>query len=230
MNPTDNPKRPRHRFWFGPMTMIQYMMDTGILPGVTTDISMLPAKLGIQGALTDIQNNHPNDLVSMLMFSRPHYSGEPTEAGQFTYPVNSLSNNYTSMINSLWFPPNSSSADVTPWDANGLNTPHAHGDYDANTATSYGLMLAYNQFSSNSYPADLGSRRRPGPQGRATAAHSGNGRHGEPGQHGRLCQQRHDRHQPDEQFLLQHRRQQRHAPARTTRPTTPSTSPPKSAP
>jgi Flp pilus assembly protein TadG len=149
LNPTDSPKRPRHRFWFGPMTMIQYMSDTGILPGVTTDISMLPAKLGIQGALTDIQNNHPNDLVSMLMFSRPHYSGEPVEAGQFTYPVNSLSRDYTGMINSLWFPPNGGSADVTPWDANGLNTPHAHADYDANTATSYGLMLAYNQFSSS---------------------------------------------------------------------------------
>ena len=39
---------------------------------------------------------------------------------------------------------------MTPWDANGLNTPHAHGDYDSNTATSYGLMLAYNQFSSSS--------------------------------------------------------------------------------
>jgi Flp pilus assembly protein TadG len=150
MSPTDSPKRPRHRFWFGPMTMIQYMSDTGILPGVTTDISMLPAKLGIQGALTDIQNNHPNDLVSMLMFSRPHYNGEPTECGQFTYPVNSLSRDYTSMINSLWYPPNSGTTDVTPWDANGLNTPHAHADYDSNTATSYGLMLAYNQFSSSS--------------------------------------------------------------------------------
>ena len=149
MNPADNPKRPRHGFWFGPMTMIQYMSDTGIFPGVTTDISMLPAKLGIQGALTDIQNNHPNDQVTMLMFSRPHYSGEPTAQGQFTYPVNSLSNNYTQMINSLWFPPNSSTSDVTPWDSNGLNTPHGHGDYDANTATSYGLMLAYNQFSSS---------------------------------------------------------------------------------
>ena len=156
MNPADNPKRPRHRFWFGPMTMIQYMSDTGIFPGVTTDISMLPAKLGIQGALTDIQNNHPNDQVTMLMFSRPHYSGEPTEQGQFTYPVNSLSNNYTNMINSLWFPPNSSTSDVTPWDSNGLNTPHAHGDYDSNTATSYGLMLAYNQFSSSSVLSSSG--------------------------------------------------------------------------
>ncbi len=149
MTPTDNSKRPRHRFWFGPMTMIQFMSDTGILPGVTTDISMLPAKLGIQGALMDIQNNHPNDLVSMLMFSRPHYNGEPTEAGQFTSPVSSLTKNYTTLINTLWFPTNSGTTDVTPWDANGLNTPHAHADYNANTATSYGLMLAYNQFSSS---------------------------------------------------------------------------------
>ena len=72
INPTDNPKRPRHRFWFGPMTMVQYMSDTGLFPGTTTDISMLPAKLGIAGALTDIQMNHPNDLVSMLLYSRPH--------------------------------------------------------------------------------------------------------------------------------------------------------------
>jgi Flp pilus assembly protein TadG len=150
MNPSDNPLRPRHRFWFSPMTMIQYMMDTGVLPGITSDVSMLPAKLGIQGALTDIQNNHPNDLVAMLMFSRPHYNGEPTAVGQFTYPVNSLSNNYSGMINSLWFPPNSGTSDVTPWTADGLNTPHAHADYDSNTCTSYGLMLAYNQFSSSS--------------------------------------------------------------------------------
>ncbi len=165
MNPADNPKRPRHRFWFGPMTMIQYMSDTGIFPGVTTDVSMLPAKLGIQGALTDIQNNHPADLVSMLMFSRPHYSGEPIEQGQFTNPVNNLSNNFPALINSMWYPPNSTLADVTPWDANGLNTPHAHADYDANTATSYGLMLAYNQFSGNSglasmTPAQGGSGRK----------------------------------------------------------------------
>ena len=53
------------------------------------------------------------------------------------------------MINSLWYPPNSGSSDVRPWDANGSLTPRAHGDYDSNTATSYGLMLAYNQFSGN---------------------------------------------------------------------------------
>jgi Flp pilus assembly protein TadG len=149
INPTDNPKRPRHRFWFGPMTMVQFMSDTGLFPGTTTDISMLPAKLGIAGALTDVQMNHPNDLVSMLLFSRPVYSSDPVGVGNFSEPQYNLSRDYSGMINSLWFPPNSSTADVTPWDPNGQQTPRAHGDYCANTATSYGFMLAYNQFSSN---------------------------------------------------------------------------------
>ena len=29
MNYADNPERPRHRLWFGPMTMVQFMSDTG---------------------------------------------------------------------------------------------------------------------------------------------------------------------------------------------------------
>src|SRR5262249_47457007 len=59
MHPQDNPKRPRHRFWFGPMTMVQYMSDTGLLPGTAHDISMYVAKLGVSGALQDISHNHP---------------------------------------------------------------------------------------------------------------------------------------------------------------------------
>jgi hypothetical protein len=132
------------------MTMIQYMSDTGLLPGTVHDISMVAAKLGIAGALQDIQNNHPNDLVSLCMFSRPPFNGEPTAAGQFPYACNNLGNNYTSIGNSLWYPPNSSSADVRPWGANDQLTPRAHGDYDCNTTTDYGFMLAYNQLSSSS--------------------------------------------------------------------------------
>jgi Flp pilus assembly protein TadG len=150
IDPKDNPQRPRHRLWFGPMTMIQYMSDTGLLPGTTHDISMVVAKLGVAGALQDIQNNHPNDLVSLIMFSRPPFNGEPAGAGQFPYARNNLGGNYTSLINSLWFPPNSGSADVRPWDANAQQTPCAHGDFDCNTTTDYGLMLAYNQFSGSS--------------------------------------------------------------------------------
>ncbi|HZT80786.1 MAG TPA: pilus assembly protein TadG-related protein, partial [Gemmataceae bacterium] len=79
--PADNPKRPRHRCWFGPLTMIQFMSDTGLLPGTAHDISLYVAKLGIAGALTDIQTNHPNDLVSMILFSRPQYTNDPPGTG-----------------------------------------------------------------------------------------------------------------------------------------------------
>jgi hypothetical protein len=130
------------------MSMIQFMSDTGLLPGTTHDISMICAKLGIAGAMQDIQNNHPNDLVSLCMFSRPPYSGEATAEGQFPYARGNLNNSFASISNSLWYPPNSSAADVRPWDPNDLQAPAAHGDYDANTATDYGLMLAYNQLSS----------------------------------------------------------------------------------
>ncbi|MFL5339654.1 MAG: pilus assembly protein TadG-related protein [Gemmataceae bacterium] len=150
VSPTDNPLRPRHRFWFGPMTMVQFMSDTGLLPGTAHDISMVAAKLGIHAALEDISMNHPNDLVSLLMFSRPHYGSEPPDAGQFSAPLFNLSRDYAGMIRSLYFPPNSVLADVRPWDANDHYTPRAHGDYTGNTATGYGFREAYNQFSSSS--------------------------------------------------------------------------------
>jgi Flp pilus assembly protein TadG len=146
----DNPQRPRHRFWFGPITMVQYLLDTGLLPGTANDISMIAAKLGIDAALQDIQNNHPNDQVAMLFYSRPAFSGENSDVGQFTKPQVVIGRDYAGMINALWFPPNSGSADVRPWDANGLQAPRAHGDYCSNTATSYGLMMAYNQFTGSS--------------------------------------------------------------------------------
>ena len=147
---TDNPQRPRHRLWFGPMTMVQYMSDTGLLPGTAHDVSMVAANLGVDGALQDIKINHPNDFVSLIMFSRPSYAGEPTEVGQFGTPQVPMTNNCTTLTNALWYPPNSSSADVRPWDPNGMQTPRAHGDYNANTSTDYGFMLAYNQLSCNS--------------------------------------------------------------------------------
>lgn len=150
MHPQDNPKRPRHRFWFGPMTMIQYISDCGLLPGTAHDISMYPAKLGISGALEDIRNNHPNDMVSLILFNRPHFTGEAAERGRFSQAQYALSRDYTGMQNALWFPPNSSSADVRPWSSDGFQTPRSGADYQGNTTSNYGFMLAYNQFSENS--------------------------------------------------------------------------------
>jgi hypothetical protein len=160
MNYNDNPLRPRHRFWFGPMTMMQYMLDTGIMPGTAHELQMYTAKLGIAGALTDIKNNHPGDLVSLCLFSRPTISGDPANTGRFTSALWNLSRDYTGMTNALWYPPNttgSGASDCTPWDSNGVQTPRASHDYTYDTATSYGLRLAYNQLSCNSTLRTAGS-------------------------------------------------------------------------
>jgi Flp pilus assembly protein TadG len=149
MNYNDNPQRPRHRMWFGPMTMLQYIADTGINPGTARDISTFSTKLGIASVLQDIQINHPNDQVSMILYNRPQYSNEPP-VGNYTQAMYNLNTNYAAMTNSLWYPPNSTTAGVSPWDANGSQTPDAFGDYTSNTTTNHGLMLAYNQFSGSS--------------------------------------------------------------------------------
>ncbi len=158
---TNNPRRPRHRFWFGPMTLVQFMSDTGLLPGTARDVSLSVAKLGINGALVDIENNHPNDLVSMLLFSRPQYNNDPPATGSFNNAQFALSRDYAGMINALWYPPNSASADVLPWDANGLETARGHGDYNGNTATMHGFLLAYNQMSGNTALKSIYSAGQP---------------------------------------------------------------------
>ena len=149
IGPRDNPLRPRHRLWFGPMTMVQFMSDTGLLPGTAHDISLVAAKLGVSGALQDIENNHPNDQVALIMFNRPTFNSDPAGIGRFDLPRVSLGRDYAGMIDALWFPKSSTGGDVRPWSADDHSTPRAGADYDANTATSYGLMLAYNQFSGN---------------------------------------------------------------------------------
>ena len=88
----------------------------------------------------------------MLLFSRPVYGNDPPGIGQFNVPQYSLTNDYASMLTSLWVPPGSGSlgSDVRLFgDPNAGLIPHAHADFDSNTASSFGFMQAYNQFSGN---------------------------------------------------------------------------------
>ena len=70
-------------------------------------------------------------------------------ADSFPTPATISAAAMRALLNTFWFPPNSYSADVRPWDSNDQQTPRAHGDYDSNTTTDYGLGLAYNQFGCN---------------------------------------------------------------------------------
>jgi hypothetical protein len=139
------------------MTMIQYLSDTGLLPGLSHDISMITLKLGLQASFQDIRNNYPNTKASLAMFSRPRYNNEGAEVGRYYLPQVQLTGDYNALIDGLWNPPGSnSSSQIHPWDPMGTLVPAANADYDANTASYYGFITAHNQFSSNSTCASKG--------------------------------------------------------------------------
>jgi Flp pilus assembly protein TadG len=162
MNYKDNPKRPRLHFWFGPMTMVDFLGCYNLWydvspacsrfcwwPGTCHESPLYACKLGIQAALNDIKNNHPNDYVSLIYYSVPMNSANDP-GNRFNRVRAPLGMNYQRMLDALWYPlytienPGST---VGPYDsARNLETPRAMGG----TCFSMPLMLAYNQFSGNS--------------------------------------------------------------------------------
>jgi Flp pilus assembly protein TadG len=164
MSYTDRPMFPRHRFWFGPMTLIQYLSDTGNLPGTATDISAYTLKLGVMLALQDIQFNYPNTRVSLVAFSRPRFKGEPQEGGRFTTALVPMTSDYTSLIYALWYPQGVGPGQVIrPWDLPMEKALRANGDYNSNTSSYYAFMVAHNELSSSptarSYRVGGGGRK-----------------------------------------------------------------------
>lgn len=185
MHYQDNPTRGRLHFWFGPLSMVDFLGNYNNWyrlspqndcsrycwwPGTCHEYPMYACKLGVRAALNDISNNHPNDLVSLIMFSVPMDAANDTNAGRFNRVRVGLSRDYASMQESLWYPPstiNNPSATVRPYDSNNVEVPRAMGG----TCYSMPLMLAYNQFSCN---ASLRSYNPGQPSGDA----GGNGRRG----------------------------------------------------
>jgi Flp pilus assembly protein TadG len=181
----DNPLRPRLHFWFGPATMVDFLGNYNMWyqnnvnpdasrfcwwPGTCHESPMYACKLGIRAALTDIQSNHPNNLVSLLMFSTPKTSSSDTSAARFNRVRVGLSRNYANMQDSLWYPPatvGNPNATVRPYDTNNLEVPRAMGG----TCYSMALMQAFNQFSANTSLVSYNSGAPAGDAG-------GNGRKG----------------------------------------------------
>jgi hypothetical protein len=158
MNYTDNPYRPRHQFWFGPMTMVDYLgnynLATGVggvahhwWPGNVHEAHSWACKVGVQTAIQDIRNNHPNDFVALAFFSSPKYS--QGGVGHHNRSKVPMGRSYQQMIDSLWFPPGTvlgGQTEITPYDSNMMDGPRA----DGGTCPGMGFMLAYNQLSSSS--------------------------------------------------------------------------------
>jgi Flp pilus assembly protein TadG len=171
----DNPLRPITKFWFGPQSMVDFLGNFTVgynvaddgrnfwWPGTCHEAPMYACKLGIRSALTDIQNNHPNDLVSLIMFSTPK-TGVNDTGSRFNRVRVGLSRNYSDIQDALWYPPatvGNPNATVTPYDANNVEVPRAFGS----TCYSYPLMLAYNQFSGNTSLQTYSSGQQTGDSG-----------------------------------------------------------------
>jgi hypothetical protein len=179
----DSPRRPLLSFWFGPLTMIDFLGNYNLWyytnpncsrycwwPGTCHESPMYACKLGLEAALSDMNNNHPNDQVSLIYFSTPASGNNDTGGNRFNRVRVGLGQNYNNMQDSLWYPPatvGNATATVTPYDANNIEVPRAQGG----TCYAYPLMLAYNQFSANASLQTYATAQAAGDAG-------GNGRKG----------------------------------------------------
>lgn len=164
MRYSDSPARPRMHFWFGPLSMMDFITNVNgnWLPGTCREAQCWQLKAGMNSVLDDIRNNHPNDAVGMAMFSY----GSGSLYRSIRVPTGQ---NFTALKNGLFFPRSlldeindgDQTVEMRPYTdsfgSRGLGEiPNANGSTDPNT----GLMLAYNLLSSStSLPAEYGSLR-----------------------------------------------------------------------
>jgi hypothetical protein len=161
MNYSDSPLRPRLHFWFGPLSMVDFI--SGIAkganwnPGTCHEAQCWQLKVAMNSVISDVQNNHPNDTLGMVMFSANAYNGPRVGQGQ----------NYTALQNALFYPfsllTSINSGNVTseecPYNTSfasalaGNEIPNANGSTDPNTGLTYAfnLLSASSQLSSSSY-------------------------------------------------------------------------------
>jgi hypothetical protein len=164
MDYRDNPRRPLLHYWFGPMTMIDFLGNMNRnrhwLPGVSYEAPMWQCKMGVQAAIRDTMNNHPNDQITLIAFSRPsgrgpESTGQPPGTGAFQqgfYNVarSPLGRNYNQMIDSIWWP----TRFFDPADPQYQQATHVYEAGNnlvpravSGTCYAMALMMAYNQFA-----------------------------------------------------------------------------------
>jgi hypothetical protein len=169
MSYADNPARPRLRFWFGPLVMVDYLQNYNMFcrtskyffmqPGDSYEAPLYSCKQAFLGAVRTMKNNHPNDWVTVAPYSWPR-SSATSSTGRLNGVTCPLGTNYDYASSSLVFPFSTINTDgscnnteITPYDvdpatnlvpsANFGDTPRADGD----TCFSMALMLCYNQFA-----------------------------------------------------------------------------------
>jgi Flp pilus assembly protein TadG len=176
MQYNDMPIHPRLHFWFGPLSMLDFLAlnNTNFdnwWPGACHESQCWQLKAGIQSSLEDIQANHPNDWAALIYFS---------SLTQFNTARVQMGRKYSLMKNMLWFPNVAGSQGTNiaqnpslnnewqPFNAGTFyssridqaasNNPFRSGSLgpgyipNANSGTSpeMGFKVAYNEFSSAS--------------------------------------------------------------------------------
>ncbi|MGO9597613.1 MAG: hypothetical protein ACLP7Q_06400 [Isosphaeraceae bacterium] len=169
MSYTDNPQRPNLRYWFSPITMVDYVqnynMDSNVnnyfymQPGDSYEAPIYTAKEAYVATINTVQLNHPNDWISVVPYSWPRQSATDGN-GRFNCVSSPMGTNYNYATASLTYPFSTINADgspnnteITPYDpdpatsaipsANFMDTPRADGD----TCFAMALMLCYNQLA-----------------------------------------------------------------------------------
>jgi hypothetical protein len=169
MNYSDSPLRPRLHFWFGPLSMIDFIsgVATGANwnPGTCHEAQCWQLKVAMNSVIADVQNNHPNDTVGLVMFASTAYNGPRVAQGQ----------NYTGLQNALFYPfsllaqiqQGDTTTEECPYTTTfgnslaGNEIPNAIGNTDPNTGLAYAfnLLCGSNQLPTNPY-GGYGSARR----------------------------------------------------------------------
>ena len=76
MRYNDTPNRPRLHFWFGPLSMMDFIGKPGNwIPGTSHEAQCWQLKAGMNSVIDDLRNNRPNDYVGMVMFACTAYNG-----------------------------------------------------------------------------------------------------------------------------------------------------------
>jgi Flp pilus assembly protein TadG len=145
MSYTDIPARPRLRYWFGPLNMVDYLHNMNMSELATSGISQVQnyflmepgdayeaplysGKQAFLAAINTMQTNHPNDWFSIICYSWPRSSANGTVSGQgygrFNCVRSPLGPNYDYARSALLFPFSTINADgspnnteITPYDA-----------------------------------------------------------------------------------------------------------------
>ncbi len=182
MSYTDNPARPKLRYWFGALTMTDYLQNFNMWvntpsyyvmqPGDSYEAPVYTAKQAYLASISTMKTNHPNDWFSVIAYSWPRSSasgsagGSSFGLGRFNCVRSPLGPNYNYAQASLLFPFSTINADgsannteATPYDSDPATSQIPSANFvdtpraDGETCFAMALMLAYNQFATT-VPSD----------------------------------------------------------------------------